>query len=79
MGHLLALLDASELQHGAWLGAVLAEQGIPFARQFEGQEAALVAVFVMLLAGEAPAQRFRDRAHGEAGLFAQFLQPSRGF
>src|SRR5262249_17759214 len=75
----LAGLDAGELQHLSGFDTMRCENRFELARELEGQEATLIAVLVMLIAGEAPAQGLADRAHGEAGLLAQFLQPPCGF
>src|SRR5262245_44932147 len=49
------------------------------AHQFDRQEAAPVAILIMLIAGERPTERFGDRTHRHARSLAQLPQPTGRF
>jgi hypothetical protein len=75
----LAAFEAGQLQHGTGGHALAHEHILQRTGELERQVFALIAILVMLVAREAPAERVGHRPHGQAGLLPQLFQPTRNF
>ena len=66
--------DAGQRQHIGGGHAARGEDIGQLPGEIQRQIGAAIAVLVMLVAGEGPAERFGDRAHGEPGALAEELE-----